>query len=161
MPQLIETSDFRDLAVHTLNGARAQNKGMALFPRRIGGHYVMCSRIDGENLYIMYSDFIHFWETAELLETPRNPWEFVQIGNCGSPLETPQGWLLLTHGVGPMRRYCIGAMLLDLDDPRKVIGSLDEPLIMPTETEREGYVPNVVYTCGAMIHGDYLYIPYA
>ena len=161
LPQLIETSDFRDLAVHTLNGARAQNKGMALFPRRIGGHYVMCSRIDGENLYIMYSDFIHFWETAELLETPRNPWEFVQIGNCGSPLETPQGWLLLTHGVGPMRRYCIGAMLLDLDDPLKVIGSLDEPLIMPTETEREGYVPNVVYTCGAMIHGDYLYIPYA
>jgi len=96
-----------------------------------------------------------------LLETPRNPWEFVQIGNCGSPLETPEGWLLLTHGVGPMRRYCIGAMLLDLDDPLKVIGSLDEPLITPTEAEREGYVPNVVYTCGAMIHGDYLYIPYA
>ena len=161
LSQLIETSDFHRLAVHTLNGARAQNKGMALFPRRIGGHYVMCSRIDGENLYIMYSDFIHFWETAELLETPRNPWEFVQIGNCGSPLETPEGWLLLTHGVGPMRRYCIGAMLLDLDDPLKVIGSLDEPLIVPTEAEREGYVPNVVYSCGAMIHGQYLYIPYA
>jgi predicted GH43/DUF377 family glycosyl hydrolase len=161
LPQLIETTDFHDLAVHTLNGARAQNKGMALFPRRIDGHYVMCSRIDGESLYIMYSDFIHFWETAELLESPRNPWEFVQIGNCGSPLETPAGWLLLTHGVGPMRRYCIGAMLLDLHDPLKVIGSLNEPLIMPTETEREGYVPNVVYTCGAMIHGDNLYIPYA
>jgi len=161
LSQLIETSDFHLLAVHTLNGARAQNKGMALFPRRIGGHYVMCSRIDGENLYIMYSDFIHFWETAELLETPRNPWEFVQIGNCGSPLETPEGWLLLTHGVGPMRRYCIGAMLLDLDDPLKVIGSLDKPLITPTEAEREGYVPNVVYSCGAMIHGQYLYIPYA
>ncbi len=161
LSQLIETSDFSRLAVHTLNGARAQNKGMALFPRRIDGHYVMCSRIDGENLYIMYSDFIHFWETAELLETPRNPWEFVQIGNCGSPLETPEGWLLLTHGVGPMRRYCIGAMLLDLDDPLKVIGSLDEPLIAPTEAEREGYVPNVVYSCGAMIHGQYLYIPYA
>ena len=161
LPQLIETTDFHHVAVHTLNGARAQNKGMALFPRRIGGHYVMCSRNDGENLYIMYSDMVHFWETAELLETPRNPWEFVQIGNCGSPLETPEGWLLLTHGVGPMRRDCIGAMLLDLDDPRKVIGSLDEPLIMPTEAEREGYVPNVVYTCGAMIHGDYLYIPYA
>jgi predicted GH43/DUF377 family glycosyl hydrolase len=161
LSQLIETSDFHRLAVHTLNGARAQNKGMALFPRRIDGHYVMCSRIDGENLYIMYSDFIHFWETAELLETPRNPWEFVQIGNCGSPLETPEGWLLLTHGVGPMRRYCIGAMLLDLDDPLKVIGSLDEPLITPTEAEREGYVPNVVYSCGAMIHGQYLYIPYA
>jgi predicted GH43/DUF377 family glycosyl hydrolase len=161
LSQLIETSDFHRLAVHTLNGARAQNKGMALFPRRIDGHYVMCSRIDGESLYIMYSDFIHFWETAELLETPRNPWEFVQIGNCGSPLETPEGWLLLTHGVGPMRRYCIGAMLLDLDDPLKVIGSLDEPLITPTEAEREGYVPNVVYSCGAMIHGQYLYIPYA
>jgi predicted GH43/DUF377 family glycosyl hydrolase len=161
LSQLIETSDFNRLAIHTLNGARAQNKGMALFPRRIDGHYVMCSRIDGENLYIMYSDFIHFWETAELLETPRNPWEFVQIGNCGSPLETPEGWLLLTHGVGPMRRYCIGAMLLDLDDPLKVIGSLDKPLIAPTEAEREGYVPNVVYSCGAMIHGQYLYIPYA
>ena len=161
LPQLIETTDFHDLAVHTLNGARAQNKGMALFPRRINGHYAMCSRIDGENLYIMYSDYIHFWETANLLKAPRSPWEFVQIGNCGSPLETPAGWLLLTHGVGPMRRYCIGAMLLDLDDPLKVIGSLDEPLIAPTEEERDGYVPNVVYTCGAMIHGDYLYIPYA
>ncbi len=102
---------------------------MALFPRRIDGHYVMCSRIDGENLYIMFSDIVHFWETAELLQTPRYPWEFVQIGNCGSPLETPEGWLLLTHGVGPMRTYCIGAMLLDLNDPLKVIGCLDEPLI--------------------------------
>lgn len=161
LPQLMETSDFRRIGIHTLNGARAQNKGMALFPRRIGGHYVMCSRIDGENLYIMYSDMVHFWETAELLQTPQYPWEFMQIGNCGSPLETPEGWLLLTHGVGPMRRYCIGAMLLELNDPLKVIGSLDEPLIMPTEEEREGYVPNVVYTCGAMIHGEYLYVPYA
>ncbi len=161
LPQLMETSDFRRIGIHTLNGARAQNKGMALFPRRIGGHYVMCSRIDGENLYIMYSDMVHFWETAELLQTPQYPWEFMQIGNCGSPLETPEGWLLLTHGVGPMRRYCIGAMLLDLNHPLKVIGSLDEPLIMPTEEEREGYVPNVVYTCGAMIHGEYLYVPYA
>ena len=107
-----------------------------------------------------YSDIIHFWETAELLQMPKRPWEFVQIGNCGSPLETPEGWLLLTHGVGPMRTYCIGAMLLDLDDPLKVIGFLDEPLITPTEKERDGYVPNVVYTCGAMIHNGLVYIPF-
>lgn len=161
LPQLIETQDFLKIGVHTINGARAQNKGMALFPRRVGGHYVMCSRIDGENLYIMMSDIVHFWETAELLQQPRCPWEFVQIGNCGSPLETPQGWLLLTHGVGPMRTYCIGAMLLDLDDPLKVIGCLDEPLIAPTERERDGYVPNVAYTCGAMIHNGQLYLPFA
>jgi predicted GH43/DUF377 family glycosyl hydrolase len=161
LPQLIETRDFLTIGVHTINGARAQNKGMALFPRRIGGHYVMCSRIDGENLYIMASDIVHFWESAELLQTPRSPWEFVQIGNCGSPLETPQGWLLLTHGVGPMRTYCIGAMLLDLDDPLKVIGCLDEPLVAPTERERDGYVPNVAYTCGAMIHNGQLYLPFA
>jgi predicted GH43/DUF377 family glycosyl hydrolase len=161
LPQLIETTDFLRIGVHTLNGARAQNKGMALFPRRIGGHYVMCSRIDGENLYIMRSDIVYFWETAELLQTPRNPWEFVQIGNCGSPLETPEGWLVLTHGVGPMRTYCIGAMLLDLEDPLRVIGILDEPLIMPKDKERDGYVPNVVYTCGAMIHKGYVYIPFA
>jgi predicted GH43/DUF377 family glycosyl hydrolase len=161
LPQLIETRDFLRVGVHTINGACAQNKGMALFPRRIGGHYVMCSRNDGENLYLMFSDIVHFWETAELLKTPRNPWEFVQIGNCGSPLETPEGWLLLTHGVGPMRTYCIGAMLLDLNDPLKVIGCLDEPLITPTEQERDGYVPNVAYSCGAMIHNDQLYLPFA
>ena len=161
LPQLIETSDFLRIGVHTINGACVQDKGMALFPRRIGGHYVMCSRIDGENLYIMVSDIVHFWETAELLQTPRSPWEFVQIGNCGSPLETREGWLLLTHGVGPMRTYCIGAMLLDLNDPLKVIGWLDEPLITPTERERDGYVPNVAYTCGAMIHNEQLYLPFA
>jgi predicted GH43/DUF377 family glycosyl hydrolase len=161
LPQLIETRDFVKVGVHTINGACAQNKGMALFPRRIGGHYVMCSRIDGENLYLMVSDIVHFWESAELLQTPRQPWEFVQIGNCGSPLETPEGWLLLTHGVGPMRTYCIGAMLLDLNDPLKVIGCLDEPLITPTERERDGYVPNVAYSCGAMIHSGYLYLPFA
>jgi predicted GH43/DUF377 family glycosyl hydrolase len=161
LPQLIETRDFRRVSIHTLNGARAQNKGMALFPRKINGHYVMCSRIDGENLYIMYSDIVHFWESAELLQTPKQPWECVQMGNCGSPLETPAGWLLLTHGVGPVRTYSIGAMLLDLNDPCKVIGYLDQPLIVPTEDDRDGYVPNVVYTCGAMIHAGYLYIPYA
>lgn len=161
LPQLIETTDFRTIGIHTLNGARVQAKGMALFPRRIGGHYVMCARVDGENLYIMRSDMPHFWETAELLQTPQQPWEFVQIGNCGSPMETPEGWLLLTHGVGPMRTYAIGAMLLDLDDPLRVIGILDEPLIMPTENERDGYVPNVVYSCGAMIHQEQIYIPFA
>ena len=161
LPELIETNDFRKIGVHTLNGAKAQNKGLALFPRKIDGHYVMCSRIDGENLYLMYSDIVHFWESAELLQIPKRPWEFVQIGNCGSPLETPEGWLLLTHGVGPMRTYCIGAMLLDLKDPRKVIGILDEPLITPNEKERDGYVPNVVYTCGSMIHNDQVYIPFA
>jgi predicted GH43/DUF377 family glycosyl hydrolase len=161
LPQLLQTDDFRSISIHTLNGACAQNKGMALFPRRINGHYCMCSRIDGENLYIMYSDIIQFWETAELLQAPKHPWEFTQVGNCGSPLETSEGWLLLTHGVGPMRRYCIGAMLLDLDDPLKVIGHLEEPLIRPTEEEREGYVPNVVYSCGALIHNDHLYLPYA
>jgi predicted GH43/DUF377 family glycosyl hydrolase len=161
LPQLIETRDFLRVGVHTINGACARNKGMALFPRRIGGHYVMCSRIDGENLYIMYSDIVHFWETAELLQTPQQPWEFVQIGNCGSPIETSEGWLLLTHGVGPMRTYCIGAMLLDLNDPLKVIGCLDEPLITPTEKERDGYVPNVAYSCGAMIHDGRLYMPFA
>jgi predicted GH43/DUF377 family glycosyl hydrolase len=161
LPQLIETRDFLKVGVHTINGACAQNKGMALFPRRIGGHYVMCSRIDGENLYIMYSDIVHFWETASLLQAPKYPWEFVQVGNCGSPLETPEGWLLFTHGVGPMRTYGIGAMLLDLNDPLKVIGCLDEPLITPTEKERDGYVPNVAYSCGAMIHDERLYLPFA
>ena len=161
LPQLMESVDFRSISIHTINGACAQNKGMALFPRRVNGHYCMCSRIDGENLYIMYSDILQFWESAEVLRTPQHPWEFVQLGNCGSPIETKEGWLLLTHGVGPMRTYCIGVMLLDRDDPLKVIGHLDEPLIMPIEDEREGYVPNVVYTCGAMIHQDRLYIPYA
>jgi len=160
LPQLIELKDLTRISIHTLNGARAQNKGMALFPRRIDGHYVMCSRIDGENLYIMYSDMIHFWESAVLLQKPKHHWEFIQIGNCGSPLETSEGWLLLTHGVGPMRRYCIGAMLLDLKDPMKLIGSLEEPLLVPTEQEREGYVPNVVYSCGSMIHRGHLYVPY-
>ena len=161
LPQLMQMTDLRNISIHTLNGDCVQNKGMSLFPRRIGGHYCMCSRIDGENMYIMYSDILQFWETAELLQAPKHPWEFIQVGNCGSPLETPNGWLLLTHGVGPMRRYCIGAMLLDLKNPLKVIGHLEEPLLIPTEDERDGYVPNVVYSCGALIHNDYLYLPYA
>lgn len=161
LPQIIETSDFRTIQVHTLNGRYVQNKGMALFPRRINGYYVIVSRLDGENMYLMRSKNIHFWNEAQVLQTPKQPWEFVQIGNCGSPLETEAGWLLLTHGVGPMRQYCIGASLLDLEDPSKVIGQLKTPLLMPTEQERDGYVPNVVYSCGALIHHDTLFIPYA
>ena len=161
MPMMISTKDFYRIEIHSLNGACAQDKGMALFPRRIGGHYVMCSRNDGENLYLMVSDYAHFWESATRLTIPKTAWEFMQIGNCGSPLETPEGWLLLTHGVGPMRTYSIGALLLDLDDPQKIIGHLKQPLLTPLGDEREGYVPNVVYSCGALIHRDKLYLPYA
>ena len=161
LPKLMETNDFRTVSVHTLSGAEAQTKGMALFPRRVGGSYVMCSRNDGENMYLMFSDHVQFWERAELLCVPTHPWELVQIGNCGSPLETAEGWLLLTHGVGPMRSYGIGAMLLDLNDPHKVIGTLDDPLIVAQERERDGYVPNVVYTCGSIIHNRQLFIPYS
>jgi predicted GH43/DUF377 family glycosyl hydrolase len=134
---------------------------MALFPRKIGGKYMMISRQDGENIYIMASDNPHFWHEAKLLNEPKYSWEIVQIGNCGSPMETDDGWILLTHGVGPMRRYCIGAYLLDLEDPSKVIGRLSKPLLSPTEEEREGYVPNVLYTCGAIIHNDEVIIPYS
>src|SRR5690606_7725528 len=115
----------------------------------------------GENMFIMKSDNLHFWNECEKLSGPVYPWEFVQIGNCGPPIETPDGWLLLTHGVGPMRQYCVGCALLDLDDPRKVIGHLPTPLLSPLESERDGYVPNVVYSCGAMIHNDHLVLPYA
>ena len=159
--QLMEMRDFRSVRVRALQGPYVQNKGLALFPRKIGGLYCMLSRIDGENNYIMYSPDITYWDSASLLQVPRYPWEFVQIGNCGSPMETEQGWLLLTHGVGPMREYSIGAMLLDLEDPSKVVGQLAEPLIVPTEEDREGYVPNVVYSCGALIHDGRLIIPYA
>ncbi|MFO7964313.1 MAG: glycoside hydrolase family 130 protein [Desulfobacterales bacterium] len=161
LPQLIETKDFITFNVLTLNGKAVKNKGMALFPRKIGGCYVMLSRQDGENNQIMFSDNIHFWQTARVIQTPQHPWEFIQIGNCGSPLETDQGWIVLTHGVGPMRQYCIGAVLLDLENPAKVIARLDEPLLTPHDSEREGYVPNVVYSCGAIIHNGELVIPYA
>ena len=160
-PQLLRTEDFRSFRFITLNGAGVVNKGMALFPRKINGDYVMLSRQDGENIFIMYSDNIHFWREPEMIMKPSFPWTFIQLGNCGSPIETPEGWLVLTHGVGPMRRYCIGAVLLDLENPKKIIGRLKEPLLEPDENEREGYVPNVVYTCGAMVHGDKLVMPYA
>jgi predicted GH43/DUF377 family glycosyl hydrolase len=161
IPQLIETEDFQTFAVSTLHGAAAQNKGMALFPRRIGGRYVMLSRKDRENLYLATSDDVRFWNDVEELYRPSAPWELLQIGNCGSPLETEAGWLVLTHGVGPMRKYAIGAVLLDRDDPSKVLGRLAQPLLAPDENERAGYVPNVVYSCGAVIHAGRLIIPYA
>ena len=144
-----------------MHGPYASNKNLALFPRKINGKYAMLSRVDGVNNYIMFSDLIHVWEEAQILQQPIRPWEFIQIGNCGSPIETEKGWLLITHGIGPMRKYCIGASLLDLDDPTHEIGRLKEPLIVPDEEEREGYVPNVVYTCGSIIHNDELIVPYA
>ncbi len=160
LPQFIETSDFVHFRVHTLNGRCAQNKGMALFPRKVLDRYMMVSRLDDENIYVLRSDDIHFWNEAQMIQGPTHPWEFVQVGNCGSPLKMEAGWLLLTHGVGPMREYWIGALLLDLEDPSRVVGHLKEPILMPTEDERDGYVPNVVYSCGSMIHRDRLIIPY-
>jgi len=160
MPKIIETKDFYNFKISPLHGKYAIDKNLALFPRKIRGKYAMISRVDGVNNYIMFSDNLYVWEKAELLQQPEFPWELVQIGNCGSPIETEKGWLLLTHGVGPVRKYCIGACLLDLENPGKVIGRLDEPLLLPSEEEREGYVPNVVYSCGSFVHNDELIIPY-
>ena len=160
MPELIETADFLRFRFLTLNGPAALNKGMALFPRKIKGRFAMLGRQDNESISIMFSDNVHFWnEHTEILK-PVFPWELIQVGNCGSPIETDAGWLVLSHGVGPMRRYCIGAFLLDRDDPTKVLGRLREPLLQPNEHEREGYVPNVVYSCGALIHDGILILPY-
>ena len=161
LPQFIETQDFLHFRVLTLNGGAVQNKGMALFPRRVGGRYAMLSRQDDENLFIMFSDNLHYWSDPHILMRPAEIWESVKVGNCGSPIETAAGWLVITHGVGPMRKYCIGAVLLDLEDPTKVIGRLTEPIICPEGHEREGYVPNVVYSCGSLIHNDTLILPYA
>jgi predicted GH43/DUF377 family glycosyl hydrolase len=161
LPQLLETADFLHFKISTLNGPEVRNKGFALFPRKVHGHYAMLSRQDNENFFLMYSDMLHFWYTKELIVKPTYPWEFVQLGNCGSPIETDAGWLILSHGVGPMRKYSIGAFLLDRDDPTRVIGRLVEPLLAPNETEREGYVPNVVYSCGGLVHNGTLVIPYA
>jgi predicted GH43/DUF377 family glycosyl hydrolase len=160
VPQLIQTDDFRSFRIATLNGRAAQNKGMALFPRRVKGRYVMLSRRDRENLHLASSTRVGHWNDVTELKRPSRPWELLQIGNCGSPIETEAGWLVITHGVGPMRRYVIGALLLDLDDPQRVLGELREPLLEPDSTEREGYVPNVVYSCGAMVHGSELVLPY-
>ena len=161
LPQLIKTDDFVNFKVITLNGPAVQNKGMALLPRKVNGKYVMISRQDGVNLHIMFSDHLHFWYESQIIQRPESPWELTLIGNCGSPVETEEGWLLLTHGVGPMRKYCIGVDLLDLHDPSKIIARLEDPILAPNEYEREGYVPNVVYTCGYMVHKDQLIIPYA
>jgi predicted GH43/DUF377 family glycosyl hydrolase len=160
MPELLETSDFLRFQFISLNGPEAENKGMALFPRKVNGEYAMISRQDNENIFLMCSDNVHFWNERRLLLKPKFPWELIQIGNCGSPIETEAGWLVLSHGVGPVRQYCIGAFLLDLEDPSRVIGRLSEPIMTPEPSEREGYVPNVVYSCGALLHQGELIIPY-
>ena len=159
--QIIETTDFKNFELGTLHGKMVNDKGMALFPRKIKGKYFITSRQDGENLYMMESDNIYKWNKSKLILQPKRMWDLMQLGNCGSPIETDAGWLLLTHAVGPVRKYVISAILLDLENPYKVIGVLNEPLLEPDETEREGYVPNVVYSCGSIIHNNYLVIPYA
>jgi predicted GH43/DUF377 family glycosyl hydrolase len=160
MPKLLKTTDFYEFKTSPLNGAGAKNKNLALFPRKINGKYAMLSRIDGWNNYLMYSDNINEWENPIKIQGPEYPWEFVQIGNCGSPIETEYGWLVITHAVGYMRKYSIGASLLDIDNPEIEIGRLKDPLIVPNPDEREGYVPNVVYSCGSIIHNGELILPY-
>ena len=159
--ELIETNDFLSFRMSPLQGTAARNKGMALFPRMIDGKFTMIARQDNENLYLIQSDDLYSWNGGTVLLKPQYPWEFVQIGNCGSPIELDEGWLLLTHGVGPVRKYSIGAVLLDKVNPTKVLARLREPLIRPDPSEREGYVPNVVYTCGAMRHNKMIILPYA
>ena len=161
LPKLLSTEDFYTFRVMPLHGSGALNKNLAMFPRKIKGKYAMLARIDGVNNYLMYSDRPTIWNKPVMIQEPSYPWEFVQIGNCGSPLWTEEGWLVITHGVGPMRRYCLGASLFDLDDPSKEIGRLNEPLLSPRADEREGYVPNVVYSCGAIVHNNKLVLPYA
>ena len=161
LPKLLSTENFYTFRVMPLHGSGAQNKNLAMFPRKIKGKFAMLARIDGVNNYLMYSDRPTVWNSPVMIQEPRFPWEFTQIGNCGSPLWTEEGWLVISHGVGPMRRYCLGASLFDLDDPSKEIGRLAEPLLSPREDEREGYVPNVVYSCGSIIHNNSLILPYA
>lgn len=160
LPQLFITEDFQRFKFATLNGSVIKNKGMSLFPRKVNGHYAMLSRQDGENIFLMYSDNVHFWHEAKFLLGPVHAWEILKLGNCGSPIETEAGWLVLSHGVGPMRRYCLSAFLLDRNDPSKVIGRLSKPLMTPGSAEREGYVPNVLYTCGALLRDGQLILPY-
>lgn len=159
--QLIETSDFRSFELRPLQGSAIRNKGLAFFPRQVQGAWLMLGRQDSENIHLMSSDQPDCWHQSQVLLRPQEPWEFIQLGNCGSPLETEAGWLVLTHGVGPVREYCIGAALLDLHDPSRVIGRLRQPLLRAADDERDGYVPNVVYSCGGLIHGDHLWLPYA
>ncbi len=161
LPQLLETKDFYRFKICTMMGDGSQNKGMALFPEKINGKYANISRNDNENLYIMFSDSLTYWDKPQLLREPKYEWEFIQIGNSGSPIKTEKGWLLLTHGVGAVRTYAIGAILLDLKNPEKVIAEIKEPILIPLEKERNGYVPNVVYSCGAILHNGWLVMPYA
>ncbi|WP_081211076.1 glycoside hydrolase family 130 protein [Salegentibacter sediminis] len=161
LPKLVSTDDFYTFRIMPLHGNGARDKNLALFPRKIKGKYAMLARVDGVNNYVMFSDRATLWNEPIKIQEPKYNWEFTQIGNCGSPIYTEEGWLVLTHGVGTMRRYCIGASLFDLDDPTKEIGRLKEPLIAPLESERDGYVPNVVYSCGSIIHNNHLILPYA
>jgi predicted GH43/DUF377 family glycosyl hydrolase len=161
LPKLLETRDFYHFKCIPIHGELAHNKGMALFPRKINGKYAMLCRLDGVNNYLAYSDNLSVWREAKLIQTPKYPWELVQVGNSGSPIETEEGWLVITHGVGPMREYALGASLYDLDNPEKEVGRLKSPLLAPNEEEREGYVPNVVYSCGSIVHNGNLVIPYA
>ena len=160
-PKIIETRDFISFSIRSLYGKAALDKGMALFPEKINGKYAMISRQGGENISIMYSDDLYCWDSYQTIQKPEREWELTQLGNCGSPVKTDSGWLLLTHAVGPMRKYVISASLLDLRNPDIVLATLDKPLMYPNTNEREGYVPNVVYTCGVMQHVDNLIIPYA
>lgn len=160
-PEMLRTDDFRRFSFVPLRGDAVSNKGMALFPRRVDGRYAMLARSDGETLQLVTSDGLHVWNDATEILAAAEPWEFVQIGNCGSPIELPEGWLVITHGVGPMRRYCIGAALLDLDDPSRMIARLHKPLLVAVGDERDGYVPNVVYSCGSIVHAGQLILPYA
>ncbi|WP_291861177.1 glycoside hydrolase family 130 protein [Marinilabilia sp.] len=161
LPKLLETEDFYHFRIRPLHGEIAKTKGMALFPRKVNGKYAMLCRLDGFNNYIAFSDNITVWREAKILQQPKFPWELIQIGNCGSPIETEEGWLVITHGVGPMREYALGAALFDIDNPEKEIGRSKHPLLVPNTEEREGYVPNVVYSCGSMVHNNELIIPYA
>ncbi len=160
LPKMIETHDFYNFKIRPMHGEGAQNKNLALFPRKIDGKYVMLSRIDGINNYVSFSENLTVWENPIKIQEPHYFWEFSQVGNCGSPMETEKGWLVITHGVGPLRTYCLGASLFDLKDPTKELGRLREPLLVPSQDEMEGYVPNVVYTCGAIICHDNVIIPY-
>lgn len=159
--KLICTRDFKKYTIRSMKGSAISDKGMALFPRKINGKYAMISRQDGENIRIMFSKDILYWESSEIIQEPEFPWQFGKLGNCGSPIELDEGWLLLTHGVGSLRKYVIGACLLDLNDPSKVIAKLKEPLLSPNKDEREGYVPNVVYSCGGILHNRQIILPYA
>lgn len=159
--ELLRTSDFATFDLGALRGPGTDNKGMALFPRKIGGRFAMLGRQDHENIWLQMSDDLHNWSAGVKVVEPQRPWEFVQIGNCGSPIEIEEGWLVITHGVGALRNYCLGACLLDLHDPSKLLARLAEPLIRPNPDDHDGYVPNVLYSCGGLVHERSLLLPYA